>query len=245
MNGHPIGFDRRIRLEWLDAAAAAVAEGLSPDEVRARLAKELAGQVAGSSFNSAMGKTKTVLVHVWVLVPERLRPLRDQGLELLQDAVPHERLAVHWGMCLATYPFFYGVAETIGRLLQLQGSVSLAELTQRMRESWGDRSTLDRAAQRVMRSMVDWGVLAEAVGKGELQRPERPQLALSGRRGAWLLAAAAFGSRQNAIPISNLRRSLVLYPYEVEATVEQLEAIGGLRVVCEGVDRHVVTVCDR
>jgi len=242
MNGTPIGFDRRLKLEWLDATAAALAERLSPDEVRVRLDGVLAGHVSGLSVHSARGKTKTVLMHIWALVPDRLWSLRDAGLDLLQDASPTERLALHWGMCVTTYPFFRAVAENVGRLIQLQGSVSLAELTTRVREAWGDRSTLDRAAQRILRSMVDWGVLGEGTRKGEFRDAESPPLVVGGRRGAWLLAAAALAARESTVPLAQLHRSLALFPFDVSATAEQIEAFGGLRVVRQGVDREVGVV---
>ena len=43
-----IGFDRKIALSWLDATADWAAQGLSAAEIRQRLDRLLAGQVAGA-----------------------------------------------------------------------------------------------------------------------------------------------------------------------------------------------------
>ena len=78
-----IGFDRKIRVGWLDATARLAAAGLSAANVRERLDDVLDGEVAGESPYSARGKTKTVLLHIWVTVPEATAPLRDEALELV------------------------------------------------------------------------------------------------------------------------------------------------------------------
>ena len=78
--------------------------------------------MAGDGPHSARGKTMTVLLHVWTTVPDAAVPLRDDALALLRGRTGRDRLPLHWGMCLATYPFFRDVAATTGRLLALQGT---------------------------------------------------------------------------------------------------------------------------
>ena len=72
---------------------------------------------------------------------------------------------VHWGMCLATYPFFRDVAAATGRLLALQESAALSQIVRRMAESWSERTTATRAVQRVVRSF------AARARKGYSRRP--------------------------------------------------------------------------
>lgn len=131
-----IGFDRKVRLSWLDATAEWTAQGLSAAETRAQVARLLDGQVAGDGPHSARGKTMTVLLHVWMAVPDVVVPLRDDALTLLCGRTGRGRLPLHWGMCLATYPFFRDVAATTGRLLALQGEAALSQIVRRIAESW-------------------------------------------------------------------------------------------------------------
>lgn len=56
-----IGFDRRIDIEWLNAAAAQAATGTGAEDMRERLWRLLDGVVSGNRANSARGKTVTVL----------------------------------------------------------------------------------------------------------------------------------------------------------------------------------------
>ena len=105
-NRTSIGFDRKVDLAWLDAVASRVAAGATEEEVRSYLWRLLEGTVAGNRFNSARGKTVTVLAHIWSQVPEDAHSLRDRAVRLLPEVPPAHRVALHWAMALATYPFF-------------------------------------------------------------------------------------------------------------------------------------------
>jgi hypothetical protein len=157
-----IGFDRKIHLAWLDATADWAAQGLSAQEIRRKLDQLLEGEVAGTGTHSAKGKTETVLLRIWVLVPDQIKPLRDEALVRLLEQSEPNRLLFHWGLSLAAYPFFKVVVETAGRLLTLQGSFTGAQAQRRVREIFGERETVTRAAQRVLRSLADWGVIRES-----------------------------------------------------------------------------------
>ncbi len=212
-----IGFDRKIALSWLDATADWAAQGLAPAAIRERLDRLLDGQVAGAGSHSARGKTMTVLLHVWVLAPPALAPLRDDGLALLQGCAGRHRLPVHWGMCLAAYPFFHDVAATTGRLLALQGRAALSQIVRRVNEVWGTRSTVTRAAQRVVRSFVDWGVLAETGERGIFA--PAPKIAVHGGGiGAWLPEAGIAAAARAGHPLHSLAGHAAFYPFDLRVS---------------------------
>ena len=85
--------------------------------------------------------------------------------------------------------FFRDVAATTGRLLALQGEAALSQIVRRMAESWGERSTVTRAVQRVVRSFVEWGVLAESGDRGVFS-PAAKVVVSGDRVGPWLVEAA-------------------------------------------------------
>ena len=208
-----IGFDRKIALSWLDATADWAAQGLAPAEIRKRLGRLLDGQVAGAGWHSARGKTMTVLLHVWVLTPAALAPLRGGGLDLLRGSAGRDRLPVHWGMCLAVYPFFHDVAATTGRLLTLQGRAALSQIVRRVTEAWGTRSTVTRAAQRIVRSGVDWGVLAETGERGVYAPAPKTTVRDDGSAGAWLREAGSAASARAGHPHHRLANLPAFYPF--------------------------------
>ena len=149
-----------------------------------------AEELVNTVRHSARGKTITVLMHIWVPVPKTLASLRDDGLDLIRGTVGEGKLPVHWGMCLATYPFFQDVATITGRLLSLQTTVDLSQLIRRVEESWGARSTIPRAVQRVVRSLVDWGALTETAHRGTFQSCQPIPLPSKNGVGIWLIEAA-------------------------------------------------------
>ena len=235
-----VGFDRKIRASWLDATARLAAEGLSPSAIRDRLDDALEGQVSGEGPHSARGKTRTVLFRVWVTVPDRVVPLRDDALAVVGgDSAPDLR-PLHWGMCLSTHPFFRDVAAITGRLVSLQGYVALAMVTRRIVERWGARSTVLRASQRVVRSMVEWGALVETERRGFFCSGPTIAVRQGGPCAGWLLEAALLASGRQSMRFGSLLRHPMLFPFRNVATARDAMARPRLELFREGAGEEVV-----
>jgi hypothetical protein len=206
-----VGFDRKIRLAWLEAIAEWTASGMPDAEIRAKLDLLLEGEVTGKE---ARKKTKTVLIRTWLLPSEKLRALRDHGLSLLSRTSGSERLALHWGMVCASHPVVWETASVVGRLLRLQAEASLSQVRTRIVEIYGERSTVVRASQRILRSFSDWHVLEEMPEKGVyrasgIQRLEDPELI------TWLIEASLLSSGQETKVLPTLLASPSLFPFEI------------------------------
>ncbi len=168
-DSHFIGFDRKIELDWLDRVAAKAAAGSTRPEVQAWLYDELLAHLgAKADPHGARGKTATVLMRIWFPQDARALARRDAALAELPAATPEERVALHWAMAMVAYPFFGEVVRQIGRLTALQGETTAREVTRRVAEQFGDRSTLPRAVNRVIQSVANWGVVR--IGDRKLTR---------------------------------------------------------------------------
>ncbi len=231
-----IGFDRRIHIEWLDAVAAQAARSASGAELRDYLWNLLDDVISG---DSAHRKTVTVLNHIWGDVPRAADGLRTRALSRLTEATSEERLAIHWAMMVATYPIFTDVAASTGRLLALQGSFSLAQLTRRLVASWGERSTLTRAVQRIVRSMIQWGVLCDTQTRGVYEAASGVRKIGDGI--GWLLVEAILiDAEASSIPLDQLVRHPALFPFDMQLTSVQLRSAHQFRVHREGLDSDFV-----
>lgn len=164
-----IGIKQTIRLEWMQKTAYLLLAGLDANTIR----QELHGFLADRKGNGAEGKRSdqtrifvvSNLMNIWISPDPELIPFRDAQLSFLREN-PSMALAVHWGMISAVYPFWFNLARQTGRLLALQDQVTQTQIINRLKEQYGDRTTIGREGQRVIRSFVAWGALKDSKAKG-------------------------------------------------------------------------------
>lgn len=235
-----IGFDRQLQLDWLDAAVAQCQGDKDPDRVAQCLHRLFGNEIVGEK---ARRNTLTVLMRIWLKVPAGHERLRDEGLSLATQIAPDERLWLHWGMSLLAYPFFRDVAATVGQLSRLQGILSQAQVQRRMIENWGQRTTLQRAVRRLLRTFIDWNVLQETDVRGSYdvappRRTENQTLAL------WLLECT-LRANGSETPLMALVQSPQLFPFDLTPYAGSLRQSDRFVVNREGLDLEMVALADR
>lgn len=209
-----IGFDRTIRSEWLDAAVARVAREESAEETRKYLWEFLEDVEPGTTNNSGRGKTLTVLTRMWVSVPPGAEPLKQAALRCIQSASGDQRVGIHWAMAAGTHPFFLDVATHVGKLLKLNGVANRSQITRRMTEAWGDRSTLERTIQHVLRSLAQWGLLRAGSERGSLIGPAQ-RLPL-GEDVSQLVVHSVLLAQQKGSRFAQLIEHPALFPFALD-----------------------------
>jgi hypothetical protein len=130
-----IGFDRRLDKEWLDAAAAIMA-GQAPAGVRDPL-KQLLKPGHGPE---GVAKTLAAIGRLWWRAPQAMAPMQERALTLIPEVNPTERMAIHWALCLAVYPFFLDTARLTGRLLGLQDEVKWYQVITGIWKRWTQKN---------------------------------------------------------------------------------------------------------
>jgi hypothetical protein len=248
MNGPlQIGFSQRIQLEWLERTASLLLRGHRRGEIQAALHEMLQGRLSagGTAERGNREKAISILLKIWVTVPSGLKLFRDDGLTHLNRLPIADHLAVHWGMTIGVYPFVGVVAEAVGRLLRLQGSCAAVQVQRRLREQLGERETVARAARRILRCFIDWGVLQESKEKGVYQSSSaRP--VMDRKLAVWLIEAILRASESTAVPLKAIVQSPALFPFVVgPLSIGDLEGHDRLEWFRQGLDEEMVMLRSR
>jgi hypothetical protein len=147
-----IGFDRFIARSWLDMALDIAAGQRERIDLVTRLEQDIVGVEARS-------KTSIILNRLWLSTHPSLRDYAAAGIAIYKAEPDVDTLSLHWGMALRSHPFFASIAESIGRLLNLHGEFTSAQITRRLKEQYGDRASILRAAEAVIQTLVGLGAI--------------------------------------------------------------------------------------
>jgi hypothetical protein len=239
-----IGYNRTVKLKWLDETLDLFLSGQSETETYDALRETLSDQlsVGRSPQRGSREKTITLLLKTWVRVPPRVRGLRDDAVHLLESMRRSERLPLHWGMTMAVYPFWRVVADVTGRLFRLQGNVSAREIQRRVRELKGEREVVSRSTRYVLRAFADWGVLVGTGDQGTYV-PVAPNQINDIPLATWMLEATLFASDTTSIDFRSLANSPALFPFHLPPmSPESLTRSCRLEIVRHGVSDDLVVL---
>lgn len=237
-----IGFSQRIQLPWLEYTAQLALAGLDRRELTLSLQEHLREKlsVGRQSERGNREKAISILIGIWLVGSPEFPELRTSGLELLRTLPGQRHLPVHWGMTMAVYPFFGVVAEHLGRLLRLQENVSSAQVLRRLTERYGERETVLRAARRLLRVFVDWGVLMDAETPGVYRRGEIPGMLLEAELASWLIWARFAANHAQMESLRSLAQHPSLFPFVLDTpSPGSFENRKGLMVLRQGFDHDV------
>ena len=240
-----IGFSQRIRYEWMEQAASMVLGGMERSEIDKALQDILKKQlsVGGTAQRGNREKVISILMRIWVTPQKGQEPFREDALALLSSLPRRQHMPVHWGMTMAVYPFWGSVAETVGRLLRLQSEVGAAQTQRRLKEVFGERETVARAARRILRSFVDWEVLEES-GRSGIYRRGETIACRDDQITSWLVEAYLLSNENGTAPLRDVVSSPVFFPFSLKSdSVSRLAAASPrLEVIRHGLDEELVTL---
>lgn len=213
-----IGIKQVTRREWYDFALDHLINGDSVDAIHAGLDRFISERRQSGGYGErgeqTYTKAVTQIMKCWVSPEKDLRPFRDSALAYARTADRSERVVLHWAVTIAVYPFWHRVAAVVGRLLNLQEAVSQSQIRQRCYEAFGERTTIERSARRVMRSFVDWGVLGDSDTKGMYRRTP-PVVVTSHDLAALLIEAVLLAIPEGRAPQSQILSHPGLFPFKL------------------------------
>ena len=225
-----IGFDRYIERAWLEQISKWVTQGKSRNELHQLVDDYLAPFINGAT---SLRKTKNVLFGVWVNTSEDNELFKEQAINYLNNCTNEERLAIHWGLSIASYPFFASLVRLIGRLLRLQDDIISKELVRRSVEQHGDTESVRRATARLLQSLGEWGVLMPK--SKSLFHPSKKIQLSNPELVTWLLASVFYSNDRDRMTIDEIMSDPAWFPFEFDQSAFQVNQSILLEIVHQNV----------
>jgi len=243
-----IGIKQTIRFEWMQMAANLLLSGLDANTIRQELHEFLSGQKCNGSEGVRSDKTRTFVVNnlmrIWVSPDPDLVIFRDASLSFIHEH-PSMELAVHWGIISAAYPFWFSVAQHMGRLLNLQNQVTQDQIMTRLKEQYGDRQTVSRYARFVIRSFVVWGALKDSDVKGCYQNA-LPIIISNQKLTILMFEAILHAIPEGKMPLALLINNPALFPFQLPVITGDFvsQQKNRIDVVRYGLDDELLLLCN-
>jgi hypothetical protein len=215
-----IGFNRNIKLDWLNATASFCAETNDPSEIRTRLEEVLAQDRSGVE---AIRKSIDILINIWHKNGEQYPELLEFAIKHFQDTFyPSDRLWLHFGLTSLYYSLFRETSSVIGMLSKRGSLITTKEVIKQLISKRGHLGDLERSARRVVSSLRDWDVLTDSdesfAYRARYRELETDCLELE----MWLLQCAFIGKNVEQIPYEDLIRLPELFPFNLKIGLDYL-----------------------
>ena len=126
-------------------------------------------------------------------------------------------------------------------LLRLQGSAAAVHVQRRVREQYGERETVSRAARRILRCFADWGTLQETAVRGVYEPSEVISLE-DARLISWLVEATLHSRKNRSAPLGEILENPALFPFRLKRIRSEalLASSGNLEILRHGMDEELV-----
>lgn len=228
-----VGFDQKLQLHQLDHIARELSRVDDRQQLYDLVDQNLMADIAGAK---ARLNARTILFKIWVLVDNENVDIRDRGLQLIAKASKEERLLLHWGMMLLTYPFFRDVADQVGRLSQLHGEFSSMQLSRKIFALYGERRRVSVSTGAVLGTCKHLEVINEQK-KIYVNAEKLPIHHLEFK--LWIIEVMLKAAEKSAIELKQIATEPILFPFNLDLAESELRS-SRLQVTRQGIDMVMV-----
>lgn len=237
-----IAFHRNLYLSWLDAAAALRATTAERAVIRAHL-DELVGQQIASP--KARDMTLDMLLNIWAKTEDIYPALHQEAVSLFrQTETVTDRVWLHYGLTLLYYDFFRLSVRIIGQLSRYSEHIAPRDVKTRLSAELGQIGALDKAAERVIFSLRNWGILLPTAERSVYAPVHHRLTASCSSIERWLLAAALCANPAQELPFTDLVQLPELFPFCFTVGVDELRKDLRFAVHRQGLGWDMVQLVD-
>lgn len=212
-----VGFDQKVQLHQLDYMARELPR-TDPKELYEKMDDYLARDIGGQK---ARRNTRTIIFKIWCHVPEAHQPIQQRAIQLFPSLPPAERLLLHWGLTILSYPFVKDFVQEMGYLFRMQDEVSSEQIGRRMKSLYGDRRRVEVATGAVLMSLRSWGVI-------HAHKQHRHTIAkmiqiTSLELKQWLTEVLLRATQSTAMTIEKIHDHPLFFPFEFTISIDELK----------------------
>lgn len=232
-----VGFNRNIKRDWLDAAASLLQETHDPALLRARLEPIVGQEISPENTR----KTIDILLNIWLKSGAKEKRLKDAAAAFFQQTNDlNDRLWLHYGLTVITYPMFAAVAGVIGRMGRHEEGLSAAAIKKRVMAELGQVGSLDVAMSRVIFSLRDWGLVANGAERNSYILRYQVFSTSNQALESWLLACVLTAHPAEEIPFADLIHLPLLFPFCIALTPDTLRQSSWFTIQRQGLGLDMV-----
>ena len=207
-----IGLSKNVKLEWMNVAADQHLLGKTQNEAMPVIDEKIQESI---KCQANVRTIRAILMNMWFKNQDWFL---DKATEAASGASEQERLAIHWALMLARYPFFYDLCSAIGGLLEFRDEITLEQIRNRVFDKWGARATLKPGLSQVIHMLKDLNILnpVKPVGtythnKITVSDPNMMQL---------LCASVVMASGKEYMTWENITQHPALFPFVEEGLTQ-------------------------
>ena len=209
-------------------------------ELRARLDPIVAVRISSQECRRI---ALDILINIWAKSGIAHPTLRADAVKLYAETGdPADRLWLHYGMTLLAYPFFRLGVITIGQLSRHTEIITPKEVKARMVAELGQLGALEKATERIIFTLRNWGILAETDQRYAYRPLRRALGASSAALEEWMLAVTLTVHPAEELPFDDLVRFPELFPFRFALGVDQIRKSERFEVHRQGAGWDMVRV---
>lgn len=219
-----IGMSRNIKIEWLNKVADLYISGKTEKVTKDELNEYLSFEIKSPTN---LRKTREILTNIWIrdIANDNgnKTSVKDLAAELFLSGKNENKLLAHWCLMLVAYPVFADICSTIGKMDSKMFDISNKEISSKMFDLWGERSTLLHSIGKIIKTLKDIDVLY-TLPKNKYGIKKH---IIEGKDGLRLIAYTVLYLKEKLyMSTEELNNSPEMFPFEYCITIDALNSNG-------------------
>lgn len=207
-----VGLSKNVKLEWMNVAANLHLLGKTQMEAMPIIDEKIHESI---TCQANVRTIRAILMNMWFKNQDWFL---DKATDVASGISDQERLAVHWALMLARYPFYYDLCSAIGNLFKFRDEITQEQIRNRVFEKWGARDTLKHGITQVIHMLKDFKVLNPVKPAGTYTHNT---IAVSDAKIMQLLCAAVLmASEKEYITWENVTEHPAIFPFIAEGLTQ-------------------------